>query len=291
MSETESSQGLHVGQTMAPVRIDPQRFSPPKSPCGRARRGAAGAGRAASRPRPEPTRDTDAASAAGPRRPLLPPGPRPARGLPRPPSPGRGLQDTAPRPPRGPQARRPQTAPRAPLGPAPLAARPGGPARPGPPPPHSPASAPPPHLFEFIVGGAGRHAQDVVELRVGHVGHGGAAAGPSGAGRAEGGAGRAETGGRTRTRTGRDVTAHALRHRAATREARGPAPAAPLTQFRRGAAGGAVRGGREGTGGAAGPDRGSSSAPAAASSAVPLGTTQRQRAWRRPLRSSSPTHD
>lgn len=39
--------------------------------------------------------------------------------------------------------------------------------------PRAPAAAPAPHLLEFVVGGPGRHPQDVVELRVGHIRHGG----------------------------------------------------------------------------------------------------------------------
>lgn len=139
-------------------------------------------------------------------------GPAASRPCSSPPQPG-----ASPRP--GPLASH-RPSPAAPRGPRPA---------PGPPPPRSatarrpraPAAAPPPHLLELIVGGPGRHAQDVVQLRVGHVRHGGSGRqARAGAGR---GAARARPGaGRTPLRRHAQTP---LRHHAATREK--PAPLRP----------------------------------------------------------------
>lgn len=136
--------------------------------------------------------------------------------------------------PRSPRLSHGPTAPTARRPPAPAASRLSRPARPCPaasPHPHihraaarSPrapaAAAPPPHLLELVVGGPGRHPQDVVELRVGHVRHGGSGR------RAQAGTGRGAA--RARPGAGRKPPRrHAQtppRHHAATQEE----PARPL---------------------------------------------------------------
>lgn len=184
---------------------------------------------------------------------------------------GRHLQAALPAPGAFPQLRSPCLPP-APEPPAPCPRRPAEPCPAASPPlPHSaaarspraPAAAPPPHLLELVVGGPGRHPQNVVELRVGHVRHGGsgrrAQAGTGrGAARARPGAGlkpprrHTQTPGVTTPRRGRSPPApFALRRR-------GPAPSAHfgrLTQFQHGAAGGARGGGGRPGGGRPGGSR------------------------------------